>query len=404
MARGVQDVDAATRGPGVSTGLDVLIAADFAPIAGRRVGLVTNHSGIDCRGRGIVDIFLEAEARSRCDLVAIFSPEHGFEGKLDEKVASSKHASGLAIHSLYGEVRKPTKAMLEGVDCLVFDIQSIGCRFYTYIATMGLTMQAAREQGLRYVVLDRPNPIGGLRVEGPMRSGVDESFVAWHDLPVRHGMTVGELAKLFVAERSEVRGLELEVIACRNWTRDQLFDATLLPFVAPSPNMRNLYEATLYPGIGLLETTNVSVGRGTDMPFERIGAPWIDGRALAMRLREAAVPGVSCYPLRFTPTSSKFANEVCDGVAFVVEDRRRFDSVRFGFEVATALRDLFGQAWKSGPYLKLLANRKVFEALEAGASASELAELAKDGLAVFQKERAAVLIYPEPREAAGSNR
>ncbi|MCA8968950.1 MAG: DUF1343 domain-containing protein [Planctomycetes bacterium] len=374
----------------VATGLDVLIEKGFEPIAGKRVGLVTNQTGIDASGRGIVDIFL---AQKAFRLVALFSPEHGFEGKLDEKVSSSKHASGLEIHSLYGDVRKPTREMLEGVDCLVFDIQSIGCRFYTYIATMGLTMQAAREHGLRYIVLDRPNPIGGERVEGPMLSGVDESFVAWHSLPVRHGMTVGELARLFVKEREELNGLDLVVIPCRGLDRAMLFDQTGLPFVPPSPNMRNLYEATLYPGVGLIETTNVSVGRGTDTPFERIGAPWIDGNALARRLRTAAVPGVSCYPIRFVPASSKFEGELCQGVAFVVEDRRKLDSVRFGFEVATALRDLFGASWKSEKYVRLLANRQVFERFRDGASASELMNLAQRGMDAFVARRRAVLLY-----------
>lgn len=382
-------VDAPRKGV-VKTGLDVLIESDFAQLTGRKVGLITNHTGLDRDGVSIVKRFL---GQTRCELVALFSPEHGFEGTLEGKVKSGKHESGLNVYSLYGETRKPTSAMLEGLDCLVFDIQDIGCRFYTYIATMGLCMRAAREREMHFVVLDRPNPIGGVRIRGPMLAGVEESFVGWHSLPVRHGMTVGELATLFVAEREELRGLDLAVVKCRDWTRSMLYDETGLLFVPPSPNMRNLYEATLYPGIGILETTNISVGRGTDTPFERIGAPWIDGRLLAAHLNRLGTPGVSCYPIRFTPSTSKFEGELCGGVAFVLEDRRGFDSVRFGFSVATALRDLFGESWDTKRYPRLLGNADVFSALGEGASTDELLEIAAQGVERFRDRRAAALLY-----------
>lgn len=380
----------------VRTGLDVLQAADFLPLRRpemsrrTRVGVITNHTAIDGQGASIVDVLMRAKP---IELAAIFSPEHGFEGKLEGKIKDARHASGLAIHSLYGESRKPSAASLAGLDCLVFDIQDIGCRFYTYISTMGLAMQAAREQGLRFVVLDRPNPIGGVRVEGPMLDGVDESFVGWHAMPVRHGMTVAEIARMFARERPELRGVELVVVPCEGWSRAMLFDDCGLRFVPPSPNMRNLYEATLYPGVGLVETTNVSVGRGTDTPFERIGAPWIDGVRLARRLNAAALPGCSAYPIRFTPRASKFKGEECGGVAFVLRDRERFDPVVLGFELATALRDLFGDAWKSERYLRLLGNRPIFDALRGGATARELVSMSRRGLEEFRARRARALLY-----------
>lgn len=355
-----------------------------------KVGLIANHTALLADGRSAVDVFLEAKA---VELRTLFSPEHGFEGKLEGKVADARHASGVAIRSLYGATRKPRAEDLRALDCLVFDIQDIGCRYYTYISTMGLAMQAAREQGLRFVVLDRPNPIGGVRVEGPMLDGVEESFIGWHSMPVRHGMTVGEIARMFVAERPEMRGLDLRVVPCEGWRRADLFDACGLRFVPPSPNMRNLYEATLYPAIGLLETTNVSVGRGTDTPFERIGAPWIDGGPLARRINAAGIPGVRAYPIRFTPDASKFKGEDCGGVAFVVEDRRVLDPVRLGFELAAALRDLFGSAWNSERYLRLLGNRPIYDALRAGATAGSLVRMADRGLDAFRARRDRVLLY-----------
>lgn len=376
--------------PGVRTGLDVLVAGGFRELEGRRVGLITNHTGIDRRGRPNVELMRRAE---NFELVALFSPEHGFKGRLEGKVQDGTHASGLRISSLYGDTRKPTPAMLEGVDCLVFDIQDIGCRFYTYISTMGLAMQAAAETGIRFVVLDRPNPIGGVRVEGPVRDAGKESFVGWHEIPVRHGMTVGELARLFQKERSELRGLDLRVVRMQGWKRSMLWDETGLLWRNPSPNIRNLSEAILYPGIGLLETTNVSVGRGTDTPFERVGAPWLDGRRLASRLNALALPGIRFYPFAFTPTASKFEGEECGGVYLTVTDRRRFEPVRAGIHIACALRDLFPDDWKMDRYRRLLGHAATFERLREKRPAAETTATWPSGLQAFAQRRSEVLLY-----------
>ncbi|HKB37016.1 MAG TPA: exo-beta-N-acetylmuramidase NamZ domain-containing protein, partial [Gemmataceae bacterium] len=281
----------------VLTGIDVLVRDRFAPLKGAKVGLVTNHTGQDRDGHATIDLMHQAEG---VKLVALFSPEHGIRGVLDEKVGDGKdEKTGLPVWSLYGQRRKPTKETLEGVDTLVYDIQDIGCRFYTYISTLGLVLEAAAEHKLKVVVLDRPNPIGGVEVEGPVLDAGRESFVGWHTLPVRHSLTVGELAKLFNAERKI--GADLTVIPVEGWRRGDTFDQTGLTWVNPSPNMRCLTAALLYPGIGLLETTNVSVGRGTERPFEWVGAPWLDGRKLQEALAAQNLPGVRFVPLKQTP-------------------------------------------------------------------------------------------------------
>ncbi|HUP81928.1 MAG TPA: exo-beta-N-acetylmuramidase NamZ domain-containing protein, partial [Pirellula sp.] len=292
----------------VLTGLDVLEANSFRELAGQRVGLITNHTGRNHAGQSAVNLFKNA---ANVKLKALFSPEHGFEGKLDiAKVSDSEDkATGVKIFSLYGETRRPTAEMLADIDTVVFDIQDIGTRFYTYISTMGEAMIAAAEHHRRFVVLDRPNPINGIDVVGPMLDPNSESFVGFHRLPVRHGMTIGELARMFKQELK--LELDLQVIACEGWQRSDYWDKTGLTWVNPSPNMRSLTEALLYPGVGLIETTNVSVGRGTDTPFEVVGAPWIDGRKLAKQLNERQLPGVTFVPIEFTPTSTKFTNEAC---------------------------------------------------------------------------------------------
>ena len=281
----------------VLSGIDVLRRDGFRQFKGRKVGLITNQTGVARDGKHTLQLIHESDA---VELVALFSPEHGLEGKLDvARIADTRHdGSGLPVFSLYGKTRRPTPEMLEGVDTLVFDIQDIGARFYTYISTMGEAMQAAAERKIRFVVLDRPNPINGVDVTGPMLDPGRESFVAFYRLPVRHGMTVGELATLFNAQLD--LKLDLQIIQVEGWRRSDFFDATGLPWINPSPNMRSLTEAVLYPGIGLLETTNLSVGRGTDTPFEIIGAPWLDGVRLARELTALELPGV-----RFVPVSSR---------------------------------------------------------------------------------------------------
>ncbi len=373
----------------VRNGVDVLVAADFAPLRGAKVGLITNQTGRTCDGKSDVDAFLATKA---CQLVALFSPEHGFAGALDQsKIADAQHSSGLVIHSLYGDVRKPTAEMLEGVDTLVFDIQDVGCRFYTYVATMRLAMEAAAEHGLRFVVLDRPNPIGGVAVDGPVLAAGDESFTAPHTIPVRHGMTAGELAKMMNQERGI--DCKLDVIEMQGWHRDMLWDATGLVWVNPSPNMRSLNEALLYPGIGLIEYTNVSVGRGTDTPFELVGAPWIDGPRLAERLRAMKTPGVVWIPIEFTPSSSRFAKQKCSGVEIQIVDRSALDPLRAGLALATALHAQHPDEWRIARYTKLLDSPKVFAALEAGAGPDALCASWHDELQAFLERRTKFLIY-----------
>jgi uncharacterized protein YbbC (DUF1343 family) len=281
--------------------------------------------------------------------------------------------------------------MLQPIDTLVFDIQDIGARFYTYISTMGEAMQAAAEHKKRFVVLDRPNPIGGIAVAGPMLDRGQESFVGFHRLPVRHGLTIGELARLLKAELK--LELDLEVIACEGWRRGDTWDATGLTWVNPSPNMRSLTEALLYPGIGLLETTNVSVGRGTDTPFEVIGAPWMDGQKLAAELRTQGLVGVAFVPVTFTPTSSKFAKENCGGINIAITDRSRFEPLRTGFAVAAALRKLYPDKWETKSYGRLLGNERTLQAVLDGKSADEILEVAREGVSDFERRRIGYLLY-----------
>lgn len=376
----------------VLTGIDVLVRDKFKQLQSRNVGLVTNHTGMTHDGRSTVDVLHESP---HVNLVALFSPEHGFRGELDvSKIDDTRdEKTGLPVYSLYGKTRTPTDEMLAGIDTLVFDIQDIGCRFYTYPATMGNCMQAAAKRGIRFVVLDRPNPINGVNIAGPLLDAGKESFVGWHTIPVRHGLTIGELALLFNAEKKI--GVDLEVIRVENWSRRQFYDSTGLLWINPSPNMRNLTQALLYPGIGLLETTNLSVGRGTDTPFEIFGAPWIDGRRLAGVLNDLNLPGVRFVPIEFTPHSSKFANEKCGGVNIIVTDRTQFLPVRTGIAIATQLQSLYPDAWKVDGYARLLASDAVLEGIKKGDSWNQLERGWVDELAAFQQRREPFLLYPQ---------
>ena len=383
--------DEVPNAPTVLTGIDVLVDEGFAVLDGARVGLITNHTGLDRRGISTIRLL---DTAHNVDLVAVFSPEHGLEGKLDiPHIADGRTGRGAAIpvFSLYGDTRKPTRAMLEGIDTLVFDIQDIGTRFYTYISTMGNAMEAAAENSLRFVVLDRPNPIGGTAVAGPVLDEDKRSFVGYHDIAVRHGMTVAELAQLFHSERTPA--LELELVLMRHWRRDQLFDQTGLRWIDPSPNMRSLDAALLYPGVGLLETTNLSVGRGTTTPFEVMGAPWIDGVRLAARLNALELPGIRIEAIRFTPESSKFAGEECQGIRFHIEDRRQFEPLGLGFAIAHVLRRDYGNTWDLAPYMRLLGHGDTFAALERGASRAAVEAAYADGLEAFKTRRRSHLLY-----------
>jgi uncharacterized protein YbbC (DUF1343 family)/CubicO group peptidase (beta-lactamase class C family) len=376
--------------PMVRTGIDVLAREQFQRLRGKRVALVTNHTGRDANGTSTIDLL---HAAPGVQLVALFSPEHGLRGLLDEAVPDGKdEKTGLPVYSLYGKNRRPTKEQLAGVDTLVYDIQDIGCRFYTYITTLGYVLETAAQHRLKVIVLDRPNPIGGVRVEGPVLEGIKPgSFVAYHSIPIRHGMTVGELARLFNGERKI--GADLEVIAVEGWRREDLFDRTGLTWVHPSPNMRSLTAALLYPGVGLLETTNVSVGRGTDRPFEVIGAPWIDGRRLAAALHAANLPGLRFVPTRFKPTSSTHAGKECGGVQIYVSDWSRAEAIPLGFTLAAALRQLYPEDWQPKRYNTLLGHATLYKALLDGESASQLLQRSEPGRKAFLAVRSRYLLY-----------
>jgi uncharacterized protein YbbC (DUF1343 family)/CubicO group peptidase (beta-lactamase class C family) len=373
----------------VDCGVDVLARRGFRELRGKRVGLVTNHTGRTRAGASTIDLLFSAPG---VELVALFSPEHGIRGAVDTVVADARdEKTGLPIFSLYGKTRKPTPESLAGVEVMVYDIQDIGARYYTYISTLGLLLESARENRIPVIVLDRPNPIGGLAVAGPIRDADFASFIAHHALPVRHGLTVGELAKLFNAERSI--GADLAVIPCEGWRRADTFDRTGLEWTNPSPNMRSLTEALLYPGVGLLEASNLATGRGTDTPFERLGAPWIDDRAFAIALNELNLPGVRFVPVRFTPRERQFANQECKGVQIAITDWSTFEPVDLGIALAVTLRSLYPRQWEPAGFLRMLADRDAYEALLAGGDLSAIKSTWEGELAEFAKVRAKYLLY-----------
>ena len=373
----------------VLTGIDVLKRDGFKQLAGLRIGLVTNHTGRDREGRQTIDVLKEAPG---VRLVALFSPEHGIRGAADEKVSDSKdEKTGLPIFSLYGESCRPKAEQLKDVDALVYDIQDIGARFYTYISTLGYVMEEAAKAHLPVIVLDRPNPIGGLDVEGPVADPDKLSFIAYHTIPVRHGMTIGELAQLYNEQRK--LACDLRVIKMDGWRRASWFDTTNLTWINPSPNMRSLTEATLYPGVGLLETTNVSVGRGTDTPFELVGAPWIDGQVLAAYLNGRRIPGVRFVPARFTPQTSVFNGVECSGINLIITDRSQFRPVSTGLELAVALRRLYPNDWKVDDYLRLLVNAAVLERVKRGEAPEDIVRSWSPELERFRQERRRFLLY-----------
>src|SRR5215213_3741331 len=373
----------------VLTGIDVLERDNFKQLAGMRVGLVTNHTGRNREGKQTIDVLSKAPGLK---LVALFSPEHGIRGLADDKISDSKdEVTGLPIYSLYGESRRPKPEQLKDLDALVFDIQDVGVRFYTYISTLGYLLEEAAKAKLPVFVLDRPNPIGGIDVDGPIADKDKLSFTSYHTIPTRHGLTIGELGQLFNRQRKI--GADLRVIKMEGWRRSMWFDETNLTWINPSPNMRSLTEATLYPGIGLLETTNVSVGRGTDTPFEIVGAPWIQGDKLAEYLNQRGVPGVRFVPLRFTPRASVFKDQECGGVNIIVTDRPAFRPLLAGIEMALALRKLYPDEWKVESYLRLLVNADTLARVKRGDSAREIVGSWNAGLQEFRKAREAILLY-----------
>jgi uncharacterized protein YbbC (DUF1343 family)/CubicO group peptidase (beta-lactamase class C family) len=378
------------RSGGVLSGIDVLRAGGFAALKGKRVGLVTNHTGLARDGSTTIDLLHRApDVR----LVALFSPEHGIRGILDAKVPSeTDERTGLPIHSLYGETRRPVAETLEGLDTVVVDLQDIGTRFYTYMTTMAYVLEEAVKKNIAVVVLDRPNPIGGGLIEGPTLDQAALGFTGYFaSMPIRHSLTLGELAKLFNAENKI--GANLTVVQMRGWDRDRWFDETGLPWINPSPNMRNLIQATLYPGIGAIEGTNISVGRGTDTPFEQIGAPWIDGVELADALNARNVAGVRFYPVRFTPASSKYAKEACQGVFMIVTDRAALRPVRLGLEVAAMLHKLYGTKFELESARRLFGSSDTLTRVRAGEDPAAIAGTWNAAEARWRLLRAKHLLY-----------
>ncbi len=368
-------------------GLEVLGRLSWAPLAGRRVGLVTNQTGRDRAGRRTADLLREGGVRLR----ALFSPEHGLAGTAEGLVPDGTDAvSGLPVHSLYGATQRPTPPMLRELDLLVFDLQDVGTRFYTYITTLGYVLEAAAAEGLPVVVLDRPNPITGRIVEGPVLDPDLTSFTAYHPLPIRHGMTVGELALLFNGEKE--MGAELTVIPARGWRREQWFDETGIPWVNPSPNIRSLTAATLYPAVGLLESANLSVGRGTGFPFEVLGAPWIKGEALAAALTALALPGVRFVPTTFTPNASAYQGQACQGVRVILTDRERFRAVQTGLEIAATLQRLYPGTFLLEKVQELLGNRTAMAWLKQG-DGRAAAGAEPEALEAFLRVRERYLLY-----------
>jgi uncharacterized protein YbbC (DUF1343 family) len=375
----------------VLTGLDVLENDHFQALQGKRIGLITNHTGIDRRRRRNVDLMIEAGVKP----VVILAPEHGITGGADTPNSpdSTDPATGIPIYSLYQENRRrPTAEMLKGLDALVFDIQDVGARFYTYITTMAYAMEEAARHRLAFYVLDRPNPINGVSVEGPLLDRQHLSFIGYYPLPLRHGMTAGELALLFNTENRI--GAELVVVKMKGWERGDWFDETGLPWTDPSPNIRNLPEALLYPGVALLEgLQNYSVGRGTHTPFEVIGADWVDGPRLAAYLNARRIPGVRFYAVEREPTSSAFARRKIEGVQIIVTDRNAVDSGELGLEIASALKKLFPGHIDLDQTARLIGNQAVLSALQAGEDPRAIRANWQEALDQFQQVRRKYLLY-----------
>ena len=391
------------------TGIDVLEADHFAELATLarrhgghlRLGLLTNQTGVDAAGRRTIDVLVHDAPQSvpGLALTTLFSPEHGISGSFDQPdvPSSTDTATGLPVVSLYGNTdaaRRPSLDSLRSLDAVAIDIADAGVRFYTYEAAMRYFLEAASQTGTDIVVLDRPNPITGSRVQGPISDPGAESYVNSIAVPVRHGMTLGELARYDKAQLH--LSVPLSVVAVQGWRRGDWFDATGLTWVNPSPNLRDLEEATLYPGLGLVETTNISVGRGTDTPFELFGAAWIDGRTLARYLDRRGIPGVRFYPIDFTAQKPyPCAGEVCHGVRVLLVDRNVLDAPELGVEIASALHRLYPDQFHLQRMNTLLVNHAVLDAIASGTDPRSIAQSWRAALATFERQRRSALLYPD---------
>jgi uncharacterized protein YbbC (DUF1343 family)/CubicO group peptidase (beta-lactamase class C family) len=389
-----------SRNGAVKTGIDVLEAHNFDvlhPAQGaevkKRIGVVTNQTGFDGEGRRTIDVLAHAPGVS---LDAIFSPEHGVAGVLDTThVSDTKdEATGVTVYSVYGgadAARRPSLDVLKQLDAVVFDIQAAGVRFYTYETTLGYFLEAAARGGIEIIVLDRPNPITGSFVQGPGTDAGKESFTNYWTVPVRHGMTMGELAKMFNVERNI--NAKLTVVPMEGWQRGDWFDSTGIEWVNPSPNLRSVTEAALYPGVAIVEGTNVSVGRGTDTPYEVMGAPWIKAKEFTTYLNARGIAGVRFVPVSFTPNASIYSGQKCEGVNIVLTDRNLLDAPELGIELASALRKLYPGDWKFDKIMALLANQAVYDAVASGQDPRRIAQDWQEELEKFEKVREKYLIY-----------
>ena len=388
---------AARNGPD-RTGIDMLEAHNYAEVREEgkettKVALVTNQTGLDSRGNRTIDVLAKAPG---IQVVAIFSPEHGVTGSADTtEIGDSKDAAtGIPVYSVYGDSRAkrhPSLDVLKSADVIVYDIQDIGTRFYTYETTLGYFMEAAAQTGQKIFVLDRPNPINGTYVQGPISDKGREKFINYGQVPIRHGMTIGELARFYNSERGI--NSKLKVIQMEGWQRSDWMDSTGILWVNPSPNMRNLTEAILYPGLGILESTNVSLGRGTDTPFEVLGAPWIQSQELAVYLNARAISGVRFVPTEFTPSASVYAQQKCGGVSILITDRNAFDAPELGIEIASALHSLYPRQFEMKNLDNLMLNKATMDAISAGQDPRRVWMDWVEAIELFKPIQAKYLLY-----------
>jgi uncharacterized protein YbbC (DUF1343 family) len=379
--------------PPVLLGIDVLELQGYALLQGKQVGLVTNQTGVDSSGRSTADLLARAPG---VKLIALFSPEHGIRGRreagrpIGDTIDPRLH---LPVYSLYGSVQKPTPEMLNAIDVLVFDMQDAGARFYTYLTTMGLAMEAAGQRKIPFMVLDRPNPAGGAVVEGQVLDSHIHHFTAYYQIPVRHGFTAGELAQWY--NQTQKLDVTLTVIGLKNWKREMLWEDTGLAFVPPSPNIRNPTAVVLYSGVGMFEATDLSVGRGTERPFEMIGAPWIQGDALARRLNDLKLPGLRFSPVEFTPASDWYAGQLCHGVRIKVVDLELVRPVDLFVQLSCLLRELcpknFLPRWDE--VARVTGSQDFQHLYEANKPASEILDVFHKSAAQFEKDRQPALLY-----------
>ena len=374
----------------VETGLDRLVKDDFGPLKGRSVAFLINHSAVDGQGRHLTELL---KGRKDFEVKAFLAPEHGFRGHLEQEhiAHATEKQSGVVIYSLYGDHRKPTAEMLAEVDLLVFDIQDIGTRFYTYQTTLRYAMEACAENGVSLMLLDRPNPIGGVICDGPVLDSDKLSFVGSFPMPVIHGMTLGEMAHMFRGELGLT--LSLQVMAMKGWRREMRFDGTGLPWIDPSPNIRNLNQAVLYPAIGMLEATNLSVGRGTDTPFQWFGAPWLDGIGFCRELNGSNLPGLGFVPHSLTPDKGPFAGHRCDGVQIFLKQENRFDPILTSYAIFRLLLKRHGDVYQPEKYMRLMGNHKTYTALLGSQPLASVRKANEEARDRFAKLRQKYLLY-----------